>query len=122
MYNTEAELGLAIERSGVPRSEITLTTKVVHLDDVEARLEVSLVRLRTDYVDKCVQLLSSGFGEITRVVLSDVNFNSIATSSIPPSRPTHRRARFKTHGSGWRGAPSAASHVTLGLPTLQSNI
>ncbi|KEZ46545.1 hypothetical protein SAPIO_CDS0339 [Scedosporium apiospermum] len=51
MYNTEAEVGLAIERSGVPRSEITLTTKVVHLDDVEARLEDSLVRLRTDYVD-----------------------------------------------------------------------
>jgi len=69
VYNTEAEVGLAIERSGVPRSEITLTTKVVHLDDVEARLEDSLVRLRTDYVDKCVQFPSSRFGEINRVVL-----------------------------------------------------
>jgi diketogulonate reductase-like aldo/keto reductase len=51
VYNTENELGLAIQESRIPRSDIFLTTKANSLDDVEAGLKASLARLRTDYVD-----------------------------------------------------------------------
>ena len=55
MYGNEAEVGEGIAGSGVPRSEIHLTTKVWydHLgaDAMQRAIESSLARLRTDYVD-----------------------------------------------------------------------
>lgn len=54
VYNTEAEVGLAIQQSMVPRSEITIITKAAHLDDIEATLHTSLAKLKTSYVDLCV--------------------------------------------------------------------
>jgi len=54
-YRNEREVGRALAASGLPRSEIFLTTKVWrgHLayDDVVASAHASLERLRTDYVD-----------------------------------------------------------------------
>ena len=55
IYGNEAEIGQAIEASGVPRSELFLTTKVwtEHLakDRVMPSLKDSLTKLRTDHVD-----------------------------------------------------------------------
>jgi 2,5-diketo-D-gluconate reductase B len=55
IYGNEAEIGQAIEASGVPRSELFLTTKVwtEHLakDRVMPSLQDSLIQLRTDHVD-----------------------------------------------------------------------
>lgn len=55
MYHNEAEVGRAIEESGIPREEIFLTTKLnndKHLpEDARKSFQQSLEDLRTDYVD-----------------------------------------------------------------------
>ncbi|KAI0545926.1 Aldo/keto reductase [Xylaria curta] len=54
-YGTERQVGRGIKRSGVPRDQIFLTTKLWcnshHPDDVEPALDASLRDLDTDYVD-----------------------------------------------------------------------
>lgn len=55
IYGTEPAVAEGIKRSGVPRSEIFITTKLWnnshHPDDVEPALDASLKDLQTDYVD-----------------------------------------------------------------------
>ena len=55
IYRNEAQVGEAIEASGVARSDIFLTTKVwvdnYKHDDFLASVDESLKKLRTDYVD-----------------------------------------------------------------------
>lgn len=55
IYGTEPAVGAAIKKSGVPREEIFLVTKLWnnshHPDDVEKALDASLRDLGTDYVD-----------------------------------------------------------------------
>ncbi len=55
IYGNEAEVGRAIEASGVPRAEVFITTKVWKdhsaADQVIPGLKDSLARLRTDHVD-----------------------------------------------------------------------
>ncbi len=55
MYGNEAEVGAAIAGARLPRDDIHLTTKVwwEHLapDAIQAALEASLTKLRTDHVD-----------------------------------------------------------------------
>jgi len=55
IYGTEPAVGEAIKKSGIPRSEIFVTTKLWnnshHPDDVETALDASLKDLGTDYVD-----------------------------------------------------------------------
>ncbi|KAK4697827.1 hypothetical protein P7C71_g300, partial [Lecanoromycetidae sp. Uapishka_2] len=55
IYGTEPAVGAAIKKSGIPRSEIFITTKLWnnshHPDDVEPALEASLNDLGTDYLD-----------------------------------------------------------------------
>ena len=54
-YKNEAEVGDGVRASGVPRTEIFLTTKVwrdgLAAGDLERRAEASLARLGVDYVD-----------------------------------------------------------------------
>jgi diketogulonate reductase-like aldo/keto reductase len=54
-YGTEPGVGAGIRRSGVPRSDIFLVTKVSHehlrAADFERSVDQSLERLQTDYVD-----------------------------------------------------------------------
>ncbi|MFG3340399.1 aldo/keto reductase [Glycomyces sp. NPDC048151] len=55
MYGNEVGVGRAVNGSGVPRSEVFLTTKVWNdhhgADKARAALEASLERLGTDYLD-----------------------------------------------------------------------
>ena len=64
-YFNEEEVGSAIEKSGVPREEIFLTTKVwvEHYGYEEAKksVEESMRKLKTDYLD--LVLLHQPFGE-----------------------------------------------------------
>ena len=54
-YGTEGTVGEAMRRSGVPRKDIFLTTKVSHehlrADDFAKSVDDSLAALKTDYVD-----------------------------------------------------------------------
>ncbi|EJD51037.1 Aldo/keto reductase [Auricularia subglabra TFB-10046 SS5] len=54
-YRNEAEVGAAIKKSGVPRSDIWITSKLWNTfhkpEDVESALDDSLSKLGTDYVD-----------------------------------------------------------------------
>ena len=55
VYGTEPAVGSAIKKSGIPRDQIFLTTKLWnnshHPDDVEKALDASLKDLGMDYVD-----------------------------------------------------------------------
>ena len=55
MYGNEAEVGAALEASGIPRDQIFLTTKVNNSNHEPERAAASITRsleeLRTDYVD-----------------------------------------------------------------------
>ncbi|KAF1814566.1 aldo-keto reductase family 1 member C13 [Eremomyces bilateralis CBS 781.70] len=52
VYGTESELGLAIEESKVPQSDLFIVTKVLpNIADIPAALQASLQKLKVDYVD-----------------------------------------------------------------------
>lgn len=55
IYGNEAEVGQAVAQSGVPRSELFLTTKIwtdnLGRNSLADSLQTSLDKLRTDYVD-----------------------------------------------------------------------
>jgi 2,5-diketo-D-gluconate reductase A len=57
-YNNEKEVGNAIKKSGVPRDDIFLTTKVwitnYGYEQTKASVEESLRKLQTDYLDLCL--------------------------------------------------------------------
>ncbi|KAJ3457262.1 hypothetical protein MRS44_014403 [Fusarium solani] len=50
MYNNERELGVALEESGVPRSELFITNKTLNLDDPESSLADTLANLKASYL------------------------------------------------------------------------
>ncbi|BCR85926.1 aldo/keto reductase [Aspergillus chevalieri] len=52
VYGTEAELGVAIKESGVPREELFITTKVItNIADIQGAINESLRKLQLDHVD-----------------------------------------------------------------------
>jgi diketogulonate reductase-like aldo/keto reductase len=52
MYGNEQEVGIAIQESGVPRSDLFITTKVADgINDISKALGNSLQKLRLEYVD-----------------------------------------------------------------------
>jgi diketogulonate reductase-like aldo/keto reductase len=52
VYRTEEELGLAIQEANRPRDSHFVTTKVhTSIADISAAIDVSLKKLRLDYVD-----------------------------------------------------------------------
>lgn len=52
VYGTEEELGLAIQEANRPRDSQFVTTKVhTSIADIPAAIDVSLKKLRLDYVD-----------------------------------------------------------------------
>jgi len=64
-YDTEPAVGAAIKKSGIPRDQLFITTKLWnnlhHPDDVEAALEASLKNLGTDYLDLYLMHWPSSF-------------------------------------------------------------
>lgn len=64
-YFNEEEVGSAIQKSGIPRDEIFLTTKVwvehYSYEECKKSVEISLKKLKTDYID--LMLLHQPFGD-----------------------------------------------------------
>lgn len=64
-YHNEEAVGKAIEKCGVPRSELFLTTKVwisnAGYEKAKASIDMSLQNLRTDYID--LLLIHQPFGD-----------------------------------------------------------
>ncbi len=65
-YGNEAAVGQAIKKSGIPREQLFITTKLWHTDTGDAKtrpaFEASLQRLGLDYVD--LYLIHHPFGDV----------------------------------------------------------
>lgn len=72
IYNNEAEVGIAVRSSGLPRSEVFITTKLWGSRDYETTrqsIETSLKRLDLDYIDLLlIHEPSNGYEEVYRAM------------------------------------------------------
>lgn len=59
-YGNEEEIGVAVKESGVPREELFITTKVRDIKDLPGAIDVSLEKLKLEYVD--LYLIHSPYG------------------------------------------------------------
>lgn len=93
-YFNEAEVGTAIQKSGVPREEIFLTTKVwvEHYGYEEAKASVleSMRKLKTDYLDLCLlhQPFSDYYGAYRALeeLYDEGKIRAIGISNFYPDR------------------------------------
>ena len=91
-YYNEEGVGAALAKSGLPREEFFLTTKVwitnAGYEKAKASIEESLRRLRTDYLD--LLLIHQPFGDYygTGLWRSSTTPGSCAPSACPISAPT----------------------------------
>ncbi|KAI9761390.1 MAG: hypothetical protein M4579_001040 [Chaenotheca gracillima] len=77
IYGTEPAVGKALAKSGIPRSELFIVTKLWnnshHPDDVEAALDASLKDLGLDYLDLYLMHWPSAFKRGDALVPKDAN-------------------------------------------------
>lgn len=54
-YGNEEEIGVAVKESGVPREELFITTKARTISELPGAIDISLRKLKLDYVDLYVK-------------------------------------------------------------------
>jgi len=101
IYGTEPAVGKAIKESGVPRSEVFITTKLWnnshHPEDVEKALEASLKDLGVDYIDLYLMHWPSPFARSTELIpkrndkieTGDTDYVDVCVRSFPLQTPRH---------------------------------
>ncbi|KRM01461.1 aldo/keto reductase [Limosilactobacillus gastricus] len=103
-YFNEAEVGAAIQESGIPREEIWVTTKLWLQDyayeDAKKGIDASLTKLGLDYVD--LMLLHQPYGEVEQAwqaleeAQSAGKIKSIGVSNMTPKIYQKFVPNFKT--------------------------
>ncbi|KAI9037398.1 Aldo/keto reductase [Aspergillus affinis] len=82
-YETERQAGKGIARSGIPREEIFVTTKLWcnahHPDDVELALDASLADLGVDYVDLYLMHYPCAFKRVRAIGVSNFSQRELET-------------------------------------------
>ena len=138
-YHNEEAVGSAIEKCGVPRDELFLTTKVwisnAGYERAKASIDASLKKLRTDYID--LLLIHQPFGDYygTWRAMEEAyragKLRAIGVSNFYPDRlvdlckfvvikpmvnqvETHVFQQQKRHANGWT---STASPMRAGVPS-----
>lgn len=118
-YGNEAEVGIGIRASGVPRNEFFLTTKLDNPDHLRApeALEDSLMKLGTEYLDLCRLVWTFASFYVNRLSLTGLMHwpAPMTTGSIAPIKEVHTtrlgysrtadnscRLTGSTRGSQWR--------------------
>ncbi|KAG8533279.1 uncharacterized protein KY384_002062 [Bacidia gigantensis] len=85
VYGTEPAVGRAIKKSGIPRSEIFITTKLWNNshapEDVEPAIDASLKDLDTDYLDLYLMHWPSAFKSGDSLMPKDAN-GKIQTADV----------------------------------------
>ncbi|KAI9849495.1 MAG: hypothetical protein M1837_004115 [Sclerophora amabilis] len=85
IYGTEPAVGRAIQKSGIPRSELFIVTKLWnnshHPDDVEPALDASLKDLGLDYLDLYLMHWPSAFQRGDSMVPKDSNGKTITSGT-----------------------------------------
>lgn len=115
VYNTEAEVGIAIKESKVPREKLFVTTKVItNIQDVPNAINQSLEKLQLDYVDLSVS------GQIAASVVTHERTVADGCLAIWSTRPSSlpRTLTCNRHGRPWRKSKPMAKPNLLGFPTI----
>ena len=119
MYRNERSVGAALRRSGLPREDVFVTTKLMPVQPSPARaLDKSLRRLGIDYVDLSDPLARAArkraYLAATRVVANPWTGPGDRRKQLRPgpARGAHRLCRDRS-----RCQPGAVQPVSLSAPT-----
>ncbi|WOO83280.1 D-galacturonate reductase [Vanrija pseudolonga] len=107
IYLNEREVGEGIRASGVPRSEVFVTSKVWNLfqDDVAGNLEKTLDNLGLDYVDLYNTSLTLGVLQLVHWPIKFLPADAGAPNPLRPLNPdgTYKVDRTWDQGVTWAG-------------------
>lgn len=114
IYGTETAVGAAMQKSGIPRSEIFLTSKLWnnshHPDDVEATLDASLKDLGTDYLDLYLMHWPSPFARGASPFPKDANGKvQPGTSDYIHTYQASKAEKHAQSASATSAAPSSSA-------------
>ncbi|KAF7318728.1 Aldo-keto reductase [Mycena chlorophos] len=127
-YGNEKDVGAGIAASGIPRSEVFITSKVwtTYMSRVEEALDLTLANLGTDYLDRVFRpptyLYPLTYSQSTSSTGPSRSTRTATTPSSPPSRTESAtssiRGTSKTPGNRWKSSSRRACPSFLSCTQL----